>query len=115
MSTSFRTSFAERNSKTHELRKDSLFNMVDETKTGTIDKSEFGNLFDVIRAEAEAENVEKLAMAKKQQATARKTKLFGCVAACMGFLEVKGSDQIVQTAQATSTLPMIVAPVIPMK
>ena len=116
---------------------------VDETKTGTIDKAEFGNLFDVIRAEAEAENNEKMAMAKKQAATARKTKLFGCVAATMGvflaisvvcnfavmfsvvdnavkttvshsgFLEVKGSDQIVQTAEATETLPMYLAPVLP--
>ena len=118
---------------------------VDETKTGTIDKAEFGNLFDVIRAEAEAENNEKMAMAKKQQATARKTKLFGCVAAVMGvflavsvaanfavmfsvvdsaikttvshtgYLEVKGSDQIVQTAEATTTLPMFLAPVLPFK
>ena len=116
---------------------------VDETKTGTIDKAEFGNLFDVIRAEAEAENNEKMAMAKKQAATARKTKLFGCVAAVMGvflavsvaanfavmfsvvdnavkttvshtgYLEVKGSDKIVQTAEATETLPMFVAPVLP--
>jgi len=143
--TSFRTSFAERSSKTHELRKDSLFNMVDETKTGSIDKAEFSNLFDVIRSEAEAENNEKMAMAKKQAATKRKTKLFGCVAAVMGvflavsvaanfavifsvvdgamkttvsttgFLEVKGSDQIVQTAEAMESIPMLVAPVLPIE
>jgi hypothetical protein len=30
-----------------------------------------------------------------------------------GYLEVKGSDKIVQTAEATETLPMFVAPVLP--
>jgi hypothetical protein len=69
--------------KTHQHRKQSLFQAIDSDGSGQIDKNEFGKLYDVIKAEAQQELAKEAALENKAKKSERRTKMFACVSAIL--------------------------------
>lgn len=123
-----------------DVRKNSLFSMVDSDSSGTIDQSEFNKLYDVIKSQAEADLKEEAQLTEAKNQAVKRSKLYkalfvGAVILVLiqtilnfamvfavvdsavktttganGALEMKGSDTIVKTAVASQALPLVVAP-----
>ena len=140
---SLRSEMSSRNStNVSDIRKQSLFGIMDKDGTGTIDKAEFDKLYDVIEKETAQHLADQLAMQERQERHLRRVKVLACVSfVLLGFLmlsassnfaltllavdsqmktttdasgamTVKGGDSIVKTAVATEDIPMIAAPVL---
>lgn len=128
-----------------DVRKQSLFRMVDTDNNGTIDEGEFGKLYDIVRDQTEKDVMDKVAAEKQSAQSKRRVKLFGCASITLlsflllsvastsammfylldvtketrasdsGVLALKKSNKIVQTAQAKVNLPLVVSPLLTMK
>ena len=76
---SLRTTLNERKTMSAtDVRKKSLFRLVDTDHSGTIDQAEFGELYDVVREQTEKELMAKVTAQKSAVASKRKVKLLGC-------------------------------------
>jgi len=68
-----------------ERRKESLFDLVDQSKTGAIDKKEFDDLYEIIKEEAAQEAATNQRLTKKAEASSRRTKLFALFGVAMAL------------------------------
>lgn len=89
-----------------DLRKHSLFALVDKDHSGTIDEEEFDKLYCAIRAQTEEDLREKIAAENKATQTARRFKVlalgFGVLFLFLGLSP--GLTQILRRATALSVL-----------
>jgi len=66
-------------------RKDSLFSMVNTSKTGAIDRSEFNSLYDVLKIEVKEEHEKEHKLEKVAEDAVRRTKTFAILALVMAI------------------------------
>lgn len=140
---SLRTSLGERNStRATDMRRDSLFATVDKDGSGTIDRAEFGQLYDVVKEQAEKDALDKVTAERSATTNKRRFKLMTCIALCIftllglsmagnfvmmsyvvesskdtratnnGLVQVKGTADIATTSQTLVAAPLFVAPVL---
>lgn len=87
--TASRTTIAEKLAKdgstVSQHRSGSLFGMVDEDGSGTIDRSEFGKLYDAIKAEVSLEHAKEAELERKKNQAQRKLKIISIIALIMAI------------------------------
>ena len=88
-SKSLRTTLYERNTAhATDLRKRSLFQMVDADHSGTIDQAEFSELYDVVREETEKELMATVTAQRSAAKSKRKSKILACAALVLSLFLV---------------------------
>ena len=88
------------------LRKHSLFQMVDTDHSGQIDESEFGDLYELIRKQTEDDIAKQMTADRKVQVSKRRTKLFACFGLVMAlFLGLSVAANFVGTYSTRRKAP----------
>lgn len=120
-----------------------FFDAWDQDKNGTIDRKEFVGLFDMMRRHVSDEHARERSQEAKLERSKKRTKAWACFgfvavsllalsiagnafaafiivdgnvktsAQSSGVMNVKGTDKIAKTAEATTIAPLIVAPLLP--